>query len=154
MTTETEMTRRALYGCLDRIRRAAKHRVLTAEFEERLEEHLEALRKDAKEGAPCRAGGEISSEGVRVVPQWADLAIESLVRGHVTILGETADRQRESLQWNESYESLLESTKRARAIIDRQRQAIRVLANELTEATKAAKKISLLRRLFSQSNGN
>lgn len=43
--SEIEMTRRALYGCLDRIRRAGKHRVLTAEFEERLEEHLEVLRQ-------------------------------------------------------------------------------------------------------------
>lgn len=47
MTTEIEKTKRALYGCLDRIRRAGKHRKLTAEFEERLEEHLEALRQEA-----------------------------------------------------------------------------------------------------------
>lgn len=45
MTNEIEKTNRALYGCLDRIRRAGKHRVLTAEFEERLEEHFEELRK-------------------------------------------------------------------------------------------------------------
>lgn len=45
MTTEIEKTKRALYGCLDRIRRAGKHRRLTAEFEERLEEHLEETRK-------------------------------------------------------------------------------------------------------------
>lgn len=43
-TNEIEKTKRALYGCLDRIRRAGKHRKLTAEFEERLEEHLEVLR--------------------------------------------------------------------------------------------------------------
>lgn len=48
MTTEIEKTKRELYGCLDRIRRAGKHRVLTAEFEERLEEHLEALRQDGE----------------------------------------------------------------------------------------------------------
>lgn len=46
MTTEIEKTKLALYGCLDRIRRAGKHRKLTAEFEERLEEHLEALRAE------------------------------------------------------------------------------------------------------------
>lgn len=46
MTNVIETTKRELYGCLDRIRRAGKHRVLTAEFEERLEEHLEALRQD------------------------------------------------------------------------------------------------------------
>lgn len=45
MTTEIEKTRRALYDCLDRVRRAGKHRKLTAEFEERLEEHLEEFRK-------------------------------------------------------------------------------------------------------------
>lgn len=44
MTTEIEKTKRALYECLDRIRRAGKHRVLTAEFEERMEEYLEELR--------------------------------------------------------------------------------------------------------------
>lgn len=48
MTNEIESTKRELYGCLDRIRRAGKHRVLTAEFEERLEEHLEALRQDGE----------------------------------------------------------------------------------------------------------
>lgn len=46
MTNVIERTKRDLYDCLDRIRRAAKHRALTAEFEERLEEHLEALRKE------------------------------------------------------------------------------------------------------------
>lgn len=46
MTTEIEKTKRALYDVLDRIRRAGKHRRLTAEFEERMEEHLEALRLD------------------------------------------------------------------------------------------------------------
>lgn len=46
MTNEIEKTKRELYDCLGRIRRAAKHRALTAEFEERLEEHLEALRKE------------------------------------------------------------------------------------------------------------
>lgn len=46
MTNEIEKTKRALYGCLDRIRRAGKHRKLTAEFEERLEEHLEELRQE------------------------------------------------------------------------------------------------------------
>lgn len=45
MTNEIETTKLALYGCLDRIRRAGKHRKLTAEFEERLEEHLEEFRK-------------------------------------------------------------------------------------------------------------
>lgn len=45
VVTEIEKTKRALYGCLDRIRRAGKHRKLTAEFEERLEEHFEELRK-------------------------------------------------------------------------------------------------------------
>lgn len=44
MTTEIENTKRALYDCLDRVRRAGKHRVLTAEFEERMEEHFEELR--------------------------------------------------------------------------------------------------------------
>lgn len=45
MTSTIETTKRALFDCLERIKRAAKHRVLTAEFEERLEEHLEELRK-------------------------------------------------------------------------------------------------------------
>lgn len=45
VVTEIEKTKRALYGCLDRIRRAGKHRKLTDEFEERLEEHLEVLRQ-------------------------------------------------------------------------------------------------------------
>lgn len=43
MSKNTETTRRALYECLDRIRRAAKHRKLTLEFEGLLEEHLEAI---------------------------------------------------------------------------------------------------------------
>lgn len=43
MTKNTETTRRALYECLDRIRRAGKHRKLTLEFEGLLEEHLEAI---------------------------------------------------------------------------------------------------------------
>lgn len=43
MSKNTETTRRALYECLDRIRRAAKHRKLTLEFEGLLEDHLEAL---------------------------------------------------------------------------------------------------------------
>ncbi|MEG0064724.1 MAG: hypothetical protein RR740_08995 [Pseudomonas sp.] len=44
MTSMIETTRRAMYHCLDRMRRAGKHRKLTAEFEERLEEHLEELK--------------------------------------------------------------------------------------------------------------
>lgn len=68
MTNEIEKTKRDLYHCLDRIRRAAKHRVLTAEFEERLEEHLEALRKDAS-WSQARIG-ELYSE----VQQWKDIA--------------------------------------------------------------------------------
>lgn len=68
MTNEIEATKRELYGCLDRIRRAAKHRVLTAELEERLEEHLEALRKDAS-WSQARIG-ELYSE----VQQWKDIA--------------------------------------------------------------------------------
>lgn len=43
MTKNTETTRRALYECLDRIRRAAKHRKLTLEFEGLLEEYLESI---------------------------------------------------------------------------------------------------------------
>lgn len=46
MTNAIEQTKRALYACLDKVRRAAKHRVLTAELEERLEEYLEELRID------------------------------------------------------------------------------------------------------------
>lgn len=68
MTNEIEKTKRELYGCLDRIRRAGKHRVLTAEFEERLEEHLESLRKDAS--ASHARIGELYSE----VQQWKDIA--------------------------------------------------------------------------------
>lgn len=52
MTNEIQITKGELYGCLDRMRRAGKHRVLTAELEERLEEHLEALRKE-KEFLTC-----------------------------------------------------------------------------------------------------
>lgn len=43
--SEIEKTKRAMYGCLERMKRAGKHRKLTAEFEDRLEEHLEELRK-------------------------------------------------------------------------------------------------------------
>lgn len=43
MSKNIETTRRALYECLDRIRRAGKHRKLTLEFEGLLEEHLEAI---------------------------------------------------------------------------------------------------------------
>lgn len=68
MTNEIEATKRLLFHCLDRIRRAGKHRVLTAEFEERLEEHLEALRKDAS--ASQARIGELYSE----VQQWKDIA--------------------------------------------------------------------------------
>lgn len=46
MSNKFEITKRAMYECLDRIRRAAKHRVLTDEFEGKLEEHLEVLRKE------------------------------------------------------------------------------------------------------------
>jgi chromosome segregation ATPase len=46
MTNIVETTRRAMYQCLDRIRRAAKHRKLTLEFEGCLEAHLEALRQE------------------------------------------------------------------------------------------------------------
>lgn len=48
MTSTIETTKRALFDCLERIKRAAKHRTLTAEFEERLEEHLEELRKESE----------------------------------------------------------------------------------------------------------
>lgn len=56
VVTEIEKTKRALYGCLDRIRRAGKHRKLTAEFEERLEEYLEALRLDRVKFTEVRNG--------------------------------------------------------------------------------------------------
>jgi chromosome segregation ATPase len=46
MTNEIENTKRLLDHCLGRVIRAGKHRVLTAELVERLEEHLEALRKE------------------------------------------------------------------------------------------------------------
>lgn len=68
MTTEIEKTKRALYGCLDRIRRAGKHRKLTAEFEERLEEHLEELRKE-ESAFQARIGELYSSR-----QQWEDIA--------------------------------------------------------------------------------
>jgi replicative superfamily II helicase len=72
MTNVIEQTKRALYDCLDRIKRAAKHRVLTAEFEERLEEHLEELRKEA---AACQARiGELYSSR----QQWKDIAADRL----------------------------------------------------------------------------
>lgn len=72
MTNAIEKTKRALYDCLDRIRRAAKHRVLTAEFEERLEEHLEELRKDAAL-SQARIGELYSSR-----QQWQDIAADRL----------------------------------------------------------------------------
>lgn len=43
MTTEIEKTRAAMADCLDRVKRAGKHRVLTAELIERVNDHLEAL---------------------------------------------------------------------------------------------------------------
>lgn len=46
MTNEIEATKRLLDHCLGRVIRAGKHRKLTAELAERLEEHLEALRKE------------------------------------------------------------------------------------------------------------
>lgn len=49
MTEKTETTRRAMYALLDRIRRAAKHRKMTLEFEDSLEAHLEALREQSSE---------------------------------------------------------------------------------------------------------
>lgn len=68
MTTEIEKTKRGMYHCLDRIRRAGKHRVLTAEFEERLEEHLEELRKE-ESAFQARIGELYSSR-----QQWEDIA--------------------------------------------------------------------------------
>lgn len=46
MTNEIEATKRLLDHCLGRVIRAGKHRKLTAELAERLEEHLESLRKE------------------------------------------------------------------------------------------------------------
>jgi hypothetical protein len=43
MTSKTEETCRALYECVSRIRKAGKHRKLTAELQERLGEHLYQL---------------------------------------------------------------------------------------------------------------
>lgn len=54
MTNAIETTKRALFDCLERIKRAAKHRALTAEFEERLEEHLEELRKAFEFEVRCK----------------------------------------------------------------------------------------------------
>lgn len=41
--TKVDITRRAMYQLLDRIKRAAKHRILTKDFEYSLEEFLTAL---------------------------------------------------------------------------------------------------------------
>lgn len=41
--TKVDITRRAMYQLLDRIKRAAKHRILTKDFEDSLEEFLTAL---------------------------------------------------------------------------------------------------------------
>ena len=42
---EIETTGHAMYQLLARIKRAAKHRKLTSDFEDAMEGHLEALRK-------------------------------------------------------------------------------------------------------------
>lgn len=41
--TKVDITRRAMYQLLDRIKRAAKHRILTKDFEDSLEEFLTAM---------------------------------------------------------------------------------------------------------------
>lgn len=48
MTSKTEETCRALYECVSRIRKAGKHRKLTAELQELLGEHLHQLENENK----------------------------------------------------------------------------------------------------------
>jgi len=48
MTNTIETTCRALYECISRIRKAGKHRKLTAELQERLGEHLYQLENENK----------------------------------------------------------------------------------------------------------
>lgn len=48
MTSKTEQTCRALYECVNRIRKAGKHRKLTAELQELLGEHLYGLENENK----------------------------------------------------------------------------------------------------------
>lgn len=48
MTSTIETTCRALYECISRIRKAGKHRKLTAELQERLGEHLYQLENENK----------------------------------------------------------------------------------------------------------
>jgi chromosome segregation ATPase len=110
MTTEIEKTKRALYGCLDRIRRAGKHRVLTAEFEERLEEHLEVLRQHENNlSRNCLAhlenAGQMRQERDQI--QQRLHAIDHAYLGSQTALGVAGDCIRDTQAVNREYQRLI-----------------------------------------------
>lgn len=111
MTSTIETTKRALFDCLERIKRAAKHRTLTAEFEERLEEHLEELRKDFERK-------------------------ESLMKSYSQRIREHVDMRRELLKERDEIQGRLHAVDRAYVVLD---QANKVAGEELRKAQEQAR---------------
>lgn len=72
MTNEIEATKRGMYDMLEAMRKAKKHPTMLRAFEEAMEEHLEALRKE--ESAKQARIGELYSE----IQQWRDIAVVRL----------------------------------------------------------------------------
>ena len=106
MTSTIETTKRALFDCLERIKRAAKHRTLTAEFEERLEEHLEELRKDFERK-------------------------ESLMESYSQRIREHVDMGRERRKELDEIQGRLHAVDRAYVVLD---QANKVVGEELRQS--------------------
>lgn len=117
MTNAIETTKRALFDCLERIKRAAKHRTLTAEFEERLEEHLEELRKDSSANQ-ARIGELYSSR-----QQWHDIAVDRLA--NLSVMTDERDQLQDRLH----------AVDRAYVVLD---QANKVAGEELRKAQEQA----------------
>ena len=114
MNNQTESLKRSMYDCLARIKahsdRQIKHRVLL-EFEERLEEYLEAMRKDsaallAITGDEMRAFQQAArtdrEDTVRAVAQ-ADALSDQLSEAHRTICSQGSKIQAQQLAIGDLY---------------------------------------------------
>lgn len=149
MTNEIEKTKRELYGCLDRIRRAGKHRALTAEFEERLEEHLEGLRLElqtAREAFSERAGDakdlqELRESAGRLIVR--NTQLEEALRKDQEGFAEIFMKQRAEIKALQAQaDERFEQIQAKQELILSQRQAIKTLRFALASVQKSQEKPS------------
>ncbi|MES2871433.1 MAG: hypothetical protein V4749_17900 [Pseudomonadota bacterium] len=115
MTNKTEITKHALFTCLERLKRQVKPKSVTAvtiaELEERLEEYLEDLRKDSA-ALLAIAGDELRAfqqaartdreDTVRAVAQ-ADALADQLSEAHRTICSQGSKIQAQQLAIGDLY---------------------------------------------------